>query len=127
MKNIFMLACLSGALAVALGAFGAHGLKPHLDTYQTDIYNKAVLYQFIHTLIIAIISWHSSERKIVLPAMLFLAGIVLFSGSLYLLATAHLTGISKMLLGPITPIGGLCFIAGWISLAMLPAASKGKQ
>lgn len=124
MKNIFALACFSGAAAVALGAFGAHGLKPYLDAYQTEIYNKAVLYQFVHTLIIAIISWQKSEQNIKLPALLFFFGVLLFSGSLYLLATAHLTGISKMIVGPITPIGGICFIAGWISLGFGSLSNK---
>ncbi|MBX2908922.1 MAG: DUF423 domain-containing protein [Chitinophagales bacterium] len=117
MKNIFALACVSGALAVALGAFGAHGLKPYLDAYQTEIYNKAVFYQFVHTLIIAVISWQGTTQKIKLPAILFLVGILLFSGSLYLLSTAHLHGMPKIILGPITPIGGLCFIGGWLTLA----------
>lgn len=117
MKNIFALACISAALAVALGAFGAHGLKPYLDAYQTEIYNKAVFYQFVHTLIIAVISWQGTTQKIKLPATLFFVGIILFSGSLYLLATSHLSGIPKIILGPITPLGGLCFIGGWLTLA----------
>lgn len=117
MKNIFALACISAALAVALGAFGAHGLKPYLDAYQTEIYNKAVFYQFVHTLIIAVISWQGTTQKIKLPAILFFVGIILFSGSLYLLATSHLSGIPKIILGPITPLGGLCFIGGWLTLA----------
>lgn len=124
MKNIFALACISGALAVALGAFGAHGLKPHLDMYQIEIYNKAVFYQMVHTLIVAVISLYGANKKFKISAYLFFAGILFFSGSLYLLATAHLTGISKMILGPITPLGGLCFIGGWLSLAFFTLKGK---
>jgi uncharacterized membrane protein YgdD (TMEM256/DUF423 family) len=119
MKQIFILACLSGVSAVALGAFGAHGLRPYLDAYQSDIYHKAVFYQFIHTIIISAISWQKVNKHVWLPCLLFFLGIVFFSGSLYLLATAHLTGISKTLLGPLTPMGGIFFMAGWTSLAAI--------
>jgi len=117
MKILKMFAAISGALAVAVGAFGAHGLKPFLDAYQTDIYNKAVLYHFIHTVVIliALSGSHGLAKK---SSIAFFVGILFFSGSLYLMATAHLTGISKAVLGPITPLGGLCFIAGWLILAV---------
>jgi|GEM_PF-90031 len=117
MNTLKMLAAISGALAVILGAFGAHGLKPFLDSYQTDIYNKAVLYHFIHTLAI-LIALHSNNSLSTKSSIAFYVGILLFSGSLYLLATAHLTNIPKSILGPITPLGGLCFIAGWLLLAV---------
>ncbi len=116
MKILKTFAAVSGGLAVVLGAFGAHGLKPFLDAYQVDIYNKAVLYHFIHTvaILIALSGTNTLAKK---SSIAFFVGIIFFSGSLYLLATAHLTGISKAVLGPVTPLGGLCFIAGWLMLA----------
>jgi uncharacterized membrane protein YgdD (TMEM256/DUF423 family) len=94
------------AAAVALGAFGAHGLRARLDAYSMGVYEKAVFYHFIHALGILL------AARVPLACWLFLAGIALFSGSLYLLAV---TGNRS--LGAITPIGGVCFIAAWIVLA----------
>ena len=93
MPTLFIrIAALLCFLAVALGAFGAHALKETLARYaMTDVWNKAVLYHFIHAL-----------------ALLFLAGIILFSGSLYLMALTNIRW-----LGAVTPLGGLCFLAGW--------------
>ena len=99
------------ALAVAFGAFGAHGLRARLDEYSMGVYEKAVFYHFIHALGILI------AAKTPLVCWLLLAGIALFSGSLYLLAV---TGNRS--LGAITPIGGLCFIAGWVVLAWVRAS-----
>jgi uncharacterized membrane protein YgdD (TMEM256/DUF423 family) len=105
------------ALAVALGAFGAHGLRARLDAYQMSVYEKAVFYHFVHALGLLIVSL--TPRSGVLTQSvanwvcgLLLAGIVLFSGSLYLLGV---TG--NRVLGAVTPFGGLCFIAAWLALA----------
>ncbi len=106
------------ALAVILGAFGAHGLRGRLDTYSMDIYERAVFYQFIHAMGLLVVSI-LARLGAVSPAAgswvcaLLLAGVVIFSGSLYLLA---LTGIRA--LGAVTPIGGLSFIAAWVLLAI---------
>jgi uncharacterized membrane protein YgdD (TMEM256/DUF423 family) len=105
------------ALAVVLGAFGAHGLRDRLDAYRMSVYEKAVFYHSIHALGLLIVSFLPktgtfSEFATNWVCGLLLAGIVIFSGSLYLLAV---TG-NKML-GAITPIGGLSFIAGWLVLA----------
>jgi uncharacterized membrane protein YgdD (TMEM256/DUF423 family) len=109
-------ACL-GFLAVALGAFGAHGLKDLLARNETAwIWEKAVFYHFIHTVILFVLAGRSPIP--VGPWRCFLAGIALFSGSLYLLA---LTKIHW--LGAITPLGGLCFLAGWAWLALAPHAN----
>ena len=119
MKIIKILAALSGAVAVALGAFGAHGLKPFLDEYQMDIYNKAVFYQLIHTIVVVIVSISAPKGKWMKRSTIaMLLGVLFFSGSLYLLATAHLTGIQKAFIGPVTPVGGLLFITGWIELSL---------
>jgi uncharacterized membrane protein YgdD (TMEM256/DUF423 family) len=104
------------ALAVMLGAFGAHGLRGRLDAYLMSVYEKAVFYHFIHALGILIVallpkSGQISAGNVSWICGLLLAGIVLFSGSLYLLAV---TGIT--MLGAITPIGGLSFIAAWLML-----------
>ena len=100
------------ALGVMLGAFGAHALKDHLDAYSLDVYQKAVFYHFIHALGILIVSMlpqPASARNTV--CALLLAGIILFSGRLYLLA---ITGTRA--LGAVTPFGGLAFIAAQTEL-----------
>jgi uncharacterized membrane protein YgdD (TMEM256/DUF423 family) len=118
-KTILILISTSGMLAVILGAFGAHGLKPHLDDYQRLIYEKGVSYQFYHTLaaFLAYILYEVRPvRYLLTAAVLFLIGILLFSGSLYVLATADITGFPRALAGPVTPMGGLFFIGGWATL-----------
>jgi uncharacterized membrane protein YgdD (TMEM256/DUF423 family) len=105
------------ALAVALGAFGAHGLRNRLDAYSLSVYEKAVFYHFIHALGILLVAILARTGTFPLGSQsrvawfLFL-GIVIFSGSLYALA---ISGIRA--LGAITPIGGLCFIIGWLLFA----------
>ena len=105
------------ALAVILGALGAHGLRGRLDAYLMSVYEKAAFYQFIHALGILIVSLLPRTGALSPSAAawvcgLLLAGIAIFSGSLYALAITGYTG-----LGAITPIGGLSFIAGWLLLA----------
>ncbi len=116
-KLIFWAAC-SGALAVSIGAFGAHGLKPQLSEYQLDIFEKGVQYQFIHTLALlgAGLLQMLKNRDMKWTGRLFAAGIIFFSGSLYLLACRDLLPFSVAWAGPVTPLGGLCFIAGWLAL-----------
>jgi uncharacterized membrane protein YgdD (TMEM256/DUF423 family) len=102
---------------VALGAFGAHGLKERLLGDAKQIYQTGVLYHLIHALGLLLLGALSSQRlndSLVRSAgWFFVAGIFLFSGSLYLLSV---TGVKKF--GMITPIGGLAFLAGWLSLAL---------
>ncbi len=113
-STAFRLAAVLGFLAVALGAFGAHGLKEVLARNQTaDIWEKAVFYQFIHTVMLFVLANRSP-----LPAgpwFSFLVGILVFSGSLYLLAVTNLRW-----LGAITPVGGVSFLVGWLWLALCP-------
>jgi len=110
-----IVSALLGAAAVALGAFGAHGLKPHLTPESLGNYQTAVLYHFIHTLALLVVSYHKSHTDKLqnMICLFFALGILLFSGSLYLIATNSLTGIPTGILGPITPLGGLAFIFGW--------------
>ena len=122
-KTFGMIAALYGALAVILGAFGAHALKAKLDAYQLEIFNKGVQYQFFHVfalLAVAFLANRISSQSLVFAGWSFSLGILFFSGSLYLLATRQLLGIESFsaILGPITPLGGLCFIMGWILLLL---------
>lgn len=105
------------ALGVGMGAFGAHALKGRLDAYSMSVYEKAVFYHFVHGLGILVVALLARTNVITAAgqgrvAALLLIGIIVFSGSLYVLA---LTGVR--VLGAITPIGGIAFIAGWILLA----------
>jgi uncharacterized membrane protein YgdD (TMEM256/DUF423 family) len=116
-KFWFISAAISGFLSIALGAFGAHSLKNILDEYGKSIYEKAVLYQMFHTVAlfaVGVIQHFDKETSLSTAGWGFLAGIILFSGSLYLLAT---TGMKW--LGAITPVGGLVFLFGWLSLAWI--------
>jgi uncharacterized membrane protein YgdD (TMEM256/DUF423 family) len=116
------IATILGALAVAIGAFGAHGLKPHLSPYQIDIFEKAVQYHFIHALALlstGILSTRSPQNPWHKRASwAFLLGIICFSGSLYALACKDILPLPTNIIGPITPIGGLFLLAGWTLLAI---------
>lgn len=118
-KPILITASISGGLAVALGAFGAHGLKKIISPEMIDIFNKGVYYQFIHTfalLACGILVYLTSEKRFLISSRFFVAGIACFSGSLYLLSFKEILDINTKLIGPITPLGGLFFISGWIML-----------
>jgi uncharacterized membrane protein YgdD (TMEM256/DUF423 family) len=115
-KTFFALASLLGGVAVVLGAFGAHALGSRLTPDLLATYETGVRYHFYHALALALVAlafqrWPSASL-LGLAGWLFVAGIVIFSGSLYVLA---LTGVRW--LGAITPLGGLAFIAGWVVLA----------
>jgi uncharacterized membrane protein YgdD (TMEM256/DUF423 family) len=124
MSNPLRLAAIFGALAVGIGAFGAHGLKPSLTEYQLDIFEKGVQYHFYHTLTLLAIGLYTQQRDghpsaaLSRCVWLFTLGIVLFSGSLYLLACRDLLPFPVGWAGPVTPLGGLCFVAGWVMLAL---------
>ena len=112
----FAVGAWLGALGVGLGAFGAHGLKARVPEEMVAIWDTGAKYHLIHALALLATGWacerwpgHATSAA----GWLFLAGIAVFSGSLYALAVTGLRG-----LGSITPIGGLCFIAGWTFLAL---------
>jgi len=111
---LFRTGALLCFLAVGLGAFGAHALKDTLQANgMSEVWNKAVLYHFIHAIGLVVLAVAPSANRA--TAALFVAGIVLFSGSLYLLAWSNIKW-----LGAITPLGGLCFLAGWACLVIWP-------
>jgi uncharacterized membrane protein YgdD (TMEM256/DUF423 family) len=111
---IFRLAAALGFLAVALGAFGAHALKETLQINgTTSVWETAVLYHFIHAVVLLVLATQPGASRA--TSNLFVAGIVLFSGSLYVLALTNVRW-----LGAITPLGGLCFLAGWLCLVVWP-------
>jgi len=114
--TLFRIAAGLCFVAVALGAFGAHALKATLQTSgMLDAWNKAVLYHFLHAIALMALALHGAGNRA--ACFLLLAGILLFSGSLYAMAlTPHLRGW----LGAITPLGGLCFLAGWAWLVIAP-------
>ena len=120
MKNSVVLGAYSMALAIVLGAFGAHGLKTVVSEYSVEIYNKAVYYQVIHSLGILLTALIlKGEKALKTLRMLFLMGIVGFSGSLYMLTFADkLPQLLKQIVGPITPIGGAFFVASWVYFAI---------
>lgn len=116
-SNLFLtLGSISGALAVMIGAFGAHGLKRKLTEEMLAIYKTGVEYHFYHTfalLAVGLVAMHYKSTLLTASGWTMAAGIVIFSGSLYALS---ISGIR--VLGAITPIGGLCFIAGWVLFAV---------
>lgn len=114
------ISALAGASAVVLGAFGAHALRSRLDDAALATWQTAVQYHLVHALALLALALfaRATGRSVALPSGLLVAGILLFSGSLYLLATA-----GWKWLGPITPLGGLCFIAGWLSILLAARGS----
>ncbi|WP_285009059.1 DUF423 domain-containing protein [Pedobacter faecalis] len=117
-KQILVAASLLGALSVVLGAFGAHGLRSLISEAELATWAKAVEYQFYHTLVLLFLSKSGNRSTLVRWCYrCFVSGIVLFSGSLYLLATRSATGFAfASYLGPVTPIGGVLLIVGWLML-----------
>lgn len=108
---------------MAIGAFGAHGLRnvqPPLTDYQLRIFEKGVHYQFFHVLALfgvgLLARLRSASAALTWSARLFIAGILMFSGSLYLLACRDVLLFSVAWAGPVTPLGGLCFLGGWAML-----------
>ncbi len=119
-KQFLSTSFVLGAIAVALGAFGAHALRELVDEKAIQTWQTAVQYHFYHLFAIALVAillkqganaWYKRA------GYLFIAGILVFSGSLYTMILLKATGATSVnWLGAITPIGGVCFIAGWLSL-----------
>lgn len=115
LKIAFLFAALAGALGVVLGAFGAHALRGNIEPRLIETFQTAVQYQLIHALALLLVSltigWLGQSPSFEISAYAFMAGIVLFSGSLYGLVLTEMSW-----LGPVTPLGGLCLIVGWLAL-----------
>ena len=107
-KFWIIISAVSGFTAVAIGAFGAHGLKQNLTTDMLEVYKTGVLYQFIHTIVLLVLSL-TNFIKTNVASVFFLLGIILFSFSLYIYSTTGITFFAM-----ITPIGGVCFLIGWL-------------
>jgi uncharacterized membrane protein YgdD (TMEM256/DUF423 family) len=114
-RTTLLLAFAFGFLAVAIGAFGAHALKPFMDAYQLSIFDTASRYHFYHSLALLAVAFLPHGRFTKYISWCFAIGMVLFSGSLYLLSLKTFLAIEHWtFLGPITPIGGLFFLVGWL-------------
>lgn len=124
-RIIIAWAAASGAIAVILGALGAHALKDLIDTESLDSFNTGIRYQAWHAIALLVVGFSSMEIKFKKSIFrLWVIGSMLFSFSIYLLSTSSITSIPSRFLGPITPIGGLLLISGWLLLFV--GALKGK-
>ncbi len=117
-KNIVLIASLLGALTIAIGAFGAHGLKELVDSKALDSFEIGVRYQMYHVFALLILGFattiHSATKKWVFR--FFVLGIIFFSGSIYLLSLDSILPFDVTSIGFLTPLGGLLFIIGWLRL-----------
>ena len=115
-RLFFTLGSVSAFLAVALGAFGAHGLRARLDAELLAVFETGARYQMYHALALLVVAWAATRwpgPPMRAAGWLFVAGTVIFSGSLYLLALTGARGF-----GAVTPVGGLAFLAGWLALTL---------
>ena len=119
-KMWLIISAVSGFTAVAIGAFGAHGLREKLSAEMLEVYKTGVLYHFIHTIVLLILSLNNFIKGKI-ASIFFLAGIILFSFSLYLYSTSGIRFIAM-----ITPVGGVCFLIGWFWLIVEVIRKKEK-
>lgn len=118
-KKIVITSCLLAALTIAIGAYGAHGLKELVDAGSLNTFETGVRYQMYHVLALFVLGFAEKipEATRSWVFWFFIFGIILFSGSIYLLSMKELLSFNVSFAGPITPIGGLLFIFGWLRLA----------
>ncbi|MCM2329998.1 Uncharacterized membrane protein YgdD, TMEM256/DUF423 family [Geopseudomonas sagittaria] len=125
MSRLFvLLAALYGFTGVALGAFAAHGLRGRLSPEYLAVFHTGVLYQLVHALAllgVGALALHWRSRLLAAAGGLFAAGILLFSGSLYLLT------LSSLRVGPVTPLGGVCLLAGWLCLGIAASRAQSRR
>lgn len=117
-KKLILTAAIMGAIAIVLGAFGAHALKKVLTEPQLNTFEVGVRYQMYHALFLLLIvnlNFLTLKEKTTIM-YLVIAGVILFSGSIYLLSTSTITKIKTTILGPLTPIGGVFLIVSWLYL-----------
>ena len=121
-RRLFAVTSSLGAIGVIVGAFGAHFLKSRLPAGDLDTIKTGVLYLFIHMLatlfVISLSKQNPDSGWLRIAGISLITGIVMFSGSLFIIGTQSLTGFPASMIGFITPMGGLCFILGWISLLL---------
>ena len=126
-QNILTTAAVFGAVAVIIGAFGAHGLKGKIAAEALVSFDTGVKYQFYHVFaLLATGSFFAQNpsKYLSYAAWFFTIGIILFSGSIYFLSTREIHGLQSMLIGIVTPIGGVFFIGGWALLAFVFSKNK---
>lgn len=118
-KKIIIIAAVLGAITIAIGAFGAHGLKEIVSTEALSTFETGVRYQMYHVIALLILGLLTgiTEKTKLWVLRFFLFGILFFSGSIYLLSTQEFWALNAKILGPLTPIGGLLLIVGWLRLA----------
>lgn len=118
-KRILAISAALGGLAVILGAMAAHQLKAYLDETSLDSFNTAVRYQIYHVLFLMLVNMlrgKIGQKSVNLISLLAITGILLFSGSIYLLSTSAIHGLNVNFLGPVTPLGGIFLISAWFML-----------
>lgn len=116
MRTFVILGALLGGLGVAAGAFGAHALRTQLEPRMLEVFETGVRYQLVHALALLAAAWlvqQTGATAAQVAGWAFVAGVVLFSGSLYALAFTGIRG-----LGAVTPVGGVAFLVGWAALAV---------
>lgn len=125
-QKIMLTALILGILSIVLGAFGAHGLKKFLTIDQLNSFETGVRYQMYHALFLLFVAQTSfiTDKQKMIVFLLTLFGILLFSGSIYLLSTSIITNTKAKFLGPITPLGGLLLISSWFYLFYCIIAKK---
>jgi len=130
MNNMIRTGAILGALAVVLGAFGAHALREILSDKGLALWETAVRYHFYHALALLVIGLlydRVPSSRLRLASGLFVVGFLLFCGSLYALSFREVAAINLSWLGPITPLGGVCFILAWLLLAFNPKGDRQSQ
>ncbi|MCU0414081.1 MAG: DUF423 domain-containing protein [Ignavibacteriaceae bacterium] len=118
-KMWIIISAVSGFTAVVIGAFGAHGLREKLSAEMLEVYKTGVLYQFFHTIVLLVLSLNNSIKGKI-ASIFLLAGIILFSFSLYVYSTSGIRFFAM-----ITPVGGVCFLIGWLWLIAEVIRKKG--
>jgi len=125
-KSIVIIGIVLLVIAIVLGAFGAHALKEHLTLEKLNTFEVGVRYQVYHGLAFLILGLSADKVQfsLKLPIRLIFTGVILFSGSIYFLAIQEMLGVSLKFLGPITPLGGLLMITGWLLFMVKIIRSK---
>jgi uncharacterized membrane protein YgdD (TMEM256/DUF423 family) len=125
-KSIVIIGIVMLVMAIVLGAFGAHALKEHLTPEKLNTFEVGVRYQVYHGLAFLILGFSADKFQfsLKLPTRLIFVGVLMFSGSIYFLAIQEMLGVSLKFLGPITPLGGLLMITGWLLFMVKIMRSK---